>query len=168
MKLRIACAAIFLAAPFALHPAADDSIRGFDPAAQKQETDWEQQARGIPDATRVGEFIRKYSDHPHLAGTPQSKQTAEAILAQLREFGLDAHIEQFEALLPTPKVRLLEITSPMKLRFKLEEPAIPGDPNSRDAGMIPPYNTYSGDGDVTAPLVYANYGLPNDYEVLAD
>src|SRR5580700_4683446 len=167
MKLRIACAAIFLAAPFALHPAADDSLRGFDPASQKQEIDFEQQARAIPDAARVGEFIRQYSDHPHLAGTPQSKQTAEGILAQLREFGLDAHIEQFESLLPTPRTRLLEMTAPAKLRLKLEEPAIAADPNSHDAGMIPTYNAFSGDGDVTAPLVYANYGLPSDYDTLA-
>ncbi len=168
MKLRTACAVLALAAPFALHPAIDDAIRGFDPASQAREITWEQQARAIPEAARIGAFIKRLSSRPHLAGTPQSKQTAEAILAQLREYGLDAHIEQFEALLPTPKVRLLEITSPIRLRFKLEEPAIPGDSNSHDAGMIPPYNTYSGDGDVTAPLVYANYGLPNDYEVLAD
>ena len=38
-----------------------------------------------------------------MAGTPQSKQTAEAILAELRGYGLDTHIEQFEALLPQPK-----------------------------------------------------------------
>ncbi len=170
MNLRNACAALALAWPLALHPATDDAllhaIRGFDPASQAQEIRWEQQARAIPDVARIGEFIKRLSSQPHLAGTPQSKQTAEGILAQLREYGLDAHIETFESLLPTPKVRILEITAPAKLRLKLEEPAIPGDPNSRDAGMIPPYNAYSGDGDVTAPLVYANYGLPADYDVL--
>jgi N-acetylated-alpha-linked acidic dipeptidase len=172
MKFRITCAALAFATPFVLLPASDDAliqaIRGFDPASQTREISWEQQARAIPDAARIGEFIKRLSNQPHLAGTPQSKQTAEAILAQLREYGLDAHIERFEALLPTPKVRILEITSPIKLRLKLEEPAIPGDANSRDAGMIPPYNAYSGDGDVTAPLVYANYGLPKDYDVLAE
>ena len=104
MKFRIACAA--LAAPLALHPATDDSIRGFDPASQAQEITWEQHARAVPDAARIGEFIKRFSNQPHLAGTPQSKQTAEGLLAQLREYGLDAHIEQFEALLPTPKVRV--------------------------------------------------------------
>jgi N-acetylated-alpha-linked acidic dipeptidase len=175
MKFRTACAAFvlmwLLAAPLALHPATDDSlnsIRGFDPASQAREITWEQQARAIPSAARIGEFIKRFSSRPHLAGTPQSKQTAEAILAQLREYGLDAHIEQFEALLPTPKVRGLEITSPVKLRLKLEEPAIPGDPGSHDAGMIPSYNAYSADGDITAPLVYANYGLPDDYDVLIE
>jgi N-acetylated-alpha-linked acidic dipeptidase len=172
MKFRTACAALALAAPFALHPASDEAltqaIRGFDPASQAREITWEQQARAIPDAARIGEFIKRFSNQPHLAGTPQSKHTAEGILAQLHEYGLDAHIEQFEALLPTPKVRVLEITAPVKLRLKLEEPAIPGDPDSKDAGMVPPYNAYSGDGDVTARLVYANYGLPRDYDVLTE
>ncbi len=167
MKFRTASAALVLVWPLALHPATDDLIRGFDPASQAEETRWEQQARAIPDSVRIGEFIKRFSARPHLAGTPQSKRTADEILAQLREYGLDAHIEQFEALLPTPEVRIIEITAPVKLRLKLDEPAIPGDPNSRDAGMIPPYNAYSGDGDVTAPLVYANYGLPADYDILA-
>lgn len=168
MKYRVACGVLALAVPLSLHPAADDSIRGFDPSSQAQEVKWEQQARAIPDAARIGAFIRKYSNQPHLAGTPQSKQTAEAILAQLREFGLDARIEQFEALMPTPKSRLVEMTAPLKFRLKLEEPAVSGDRNSSDQGMIPTYNAYSPDGDVTAPLVYVNYGMQSDYAVLAN
>ncbi len=166
MKFRALRVLLCLTTPLAIHPATDDSIRGFDPAAQAQEVKWEQQARAIPDAARVGEFIKHYANQPHMAGTPQSKQTAEGILAQLKGFGLDAHIEQFEALLPTPKVRLIEMTAPVKMRLKLEEPPVPGDPNSSDPGMVPTYNAYSGDGDVTAPLVYANYGLAEDYELL--
>src|SRR5437763_617477 len=103
MQFRTACVALALAAPLALHPAASESIRGFDPASQQQEIDWERQAREIPDARRVRAFIERLSDRPHLAGTPASKETAEYILAQLREFGLNGQIEQFEALLPTPK-----------------------------------------------------------------
>jgi N-acetylated-alpha-linked acidic dipeptidase len=171
MQFRTACAALLFATPLVLHPADNDAsldaIRGFDSASQAREITWEQKARAIPDAAHIGAFIKRYSSQPHLAGTPQSKQTAEGILAQLREYGLDAHIEQFEALLPTPKTRILEMTAPVRLRLRLEEPAIPGDPNSRDAGMVPTYNAYSGDGDVTAPLVYANRGLPEDYDVLA-
>ena len=74
-----------------------------------REVKWEEQARAIPDAARVRTFIEKLSASAHLAGTPASKQTAEYLLAQLREFGLDAHIEQFEALLPTPRSRSLEL-----------------------------------------------------------
>ena len=92
-----------LAVPIVLRSSPDDSIRGFDAVAQTEEVRWEKQARAIPDAARVGEFIKRLSGQPHLAGTAQSKDTAEQILAQLKEFGLDAHIERFEAMLPTPK-----------------------------------------------------------------
>src|SRR5271154_201648 len=166
MKLRIACAARALAGPLALHPAANDTIRGFDAASQKTETDWELQARAVPDAARVRTFDEKLSNQAHLAGTPASKETAEYILAQLREYGLDAHIGQDEALLPTPKSRSLEMTAPTPFKAKLEEPPIAVDKNSSDKNQVPTYNAYSGDGDVTAELVYANYGVPADYDTL--
>ena len=154
-------------------PRAPSRCQRFNSAASTRhlklrKSTWEQQARAIPDAARIGEFIKRYSNQPHLAGTPQSKQTAEAILAQLREYGLDAHIEQFEALLPTPKTRVLEMTAPVRLRAQARRSRpSPATRIRSDAGMVPPYNAYSGDGDVTAPLVYVNYGLPADYDVLA-
>ena len=157
-----------LALPCALHSASEDSIRGFDAVAQTEQFKWEHQARAIPNAARIGEFIKRFSRQPHLAGTPQSKETADQILAQLREYGLDAHIERFEAMLPTPKIRILEMTAPVALRFKLEEAPVPGDPSSTSAGMVPTYNAYSGDGDITAPLVYVNYGLQSDYDTLRE
>jgi len=166
MKFRIACAAVALAGSLTLRPANNDTIRGFDPASQADEIKWEQQARAVPEASRVGAFIEKLANRPHLAGTPQSKETAEYILAQLKEYGLDAHIEQYEALLPTPKARSLEMTSPTPFKARLEEVAVPGDKNSEPAGGVPTYNAYSGDGDVTAPLVYVNYGVPADYDTL--
>jgi len=166
MKLRTACIVLATAAPLTLHPANNDAIRGFDAASQAEELTWEQQARAIPDATHVRNFIERLSSRAHLAGTPQSKETAEYILAQLREYGLDAHIEQYEALLPTPQTRSLEMTSPVSFKAKLDETPIAVDKNSSDPGMVPPYNAYSGDGDVNAELVYVNYGVPADYEIL--
>jgi N-acetylated-alpha-linked acidic dipeptidase len=169
MKHRTRCLTLagvitLIAAP--LHTANNDTLRGFEPASQADELKWEQQARAIPDAARVRAFIEKLSNQAHMAGTPQSKETAEYILAQLREYGLDAHIEQYEALLPQPRSRSLEMTAPSNFRAKLEEPAVAADKNSADPGMAPSYLAYSGDGDVSAPLVYANYGIPADYEVL--
>jgi N-acetylated-alpha-linked acidic dipeptidase len=164
MKLRTA--GVALACLLSLHSANNDSIRGFDASSQAEELKWEAQARAIPDASRVRASIEKLSNQAHLAGTPQSKETAEYILAQLREYGLDAHIEQYESMLPQPRSRSLEMTSPVTFRAKLEEPPVAGDKNSQDPGMAPTYNAFSGDGDVTAPLVYANYGIPADYDVL--
>src|ERR1019366_2920515 len=168
MKTRLAALALLLAvSPFALRPAADDTSRGFDPTSQADEIKWEREARALPEAPRIGEFIRRYADRPHMAGTPQSKQTAEDILAELREAGLDAHMEQFEAMLPQPKQRVLEITAPVRSRLRLDEPGLASDKNSADGGMVASFNAFSGDGDVTAPLVYVNYGLPEDYALLS-
>src|SRR5689334_9085301 len=89
------------------------------------------------------------------------------MLAKFKEWGLDASIESFDVLFPTPKVRVLELVEPVKFTAKLQEPALAIDPTSnQQAEQLPTYNAYSGDGDVVAPLVYVNYGIPEDYERL--
>ncbi len=148
--------------------AATVSIRGYDAAGEREEIQWEQQARAVPDAARIRAAMEKLSAQPHLAGTRGSKEAAEWIQAQLREYGLDATIEPMEAMLPTPRTRLLELAGAVPFRAKLTEPAVATDPATSNPDIVPPYNAYSGDGDVTAPLVYANYGLPADYDRLKE
>src|SRR5271165_6057892 len=92
--------------------AADSAIRGFPPAALASEQAWEAKAQSTPDPQRVHNTIQKLSDKPHLAGTPASKAVADYLAGQLHEWGLDTHIEEFEALLPTPQRRVLEMTEP--------------------------------------------------------
>ncbi len=164
VKLPTAVALAFL---FSFIACAQDNIRGFPPADVAQEKQWEDRARAIPEAVRIGGYMKQLSLKPHVAGTPGSKAVAEYVLGLMKEWGLDAHIEEYEALLPTPKTRLLEMVSPRVVRAKLTEPPVPADPTSFDKDEIPPYNAYSGSGDITAPLVYANYGMPGDYEYLA-
>ena len=70
-------------------------------------------------------------------------------------------------LFPTPTERVLELLEPTRFTAKLEEPAVAVDPTSNQKSeQLPTYNAYSIDGDVTGPLVYVNYGRPEDYEVL--
>ncbi len=147
--------------------AADNSIRGFPPNSLSTEQAWEAKLQATPDPQRVRNTIQKLSDKPHLAGTPASKAVADYIAGQLREWGLDTQVEEFDALLPTPQHRVLEMTEPKSYRARLLEPPVPGDKNSDDAGQVPPFNAYSGSGDVTAPLVYVNFGVPADYDYLA-
>jgi N-acetylated-alpha-linked acidic dipeptidase len=144
-----------------------EAVRGFAPAAVPQERKWEEKARGIPDPARISRYLQHMSRKPHLAGTPASKAVAEYALGLMKEWGLDAHLEAYESLLPTPRVRLLEMVSPRLVRAKLAEPPISIDPSTFDRDNTPPYNAFSGSGDITAPLVYANYGMPGDYEYLA-
>ena len=115
----------------------------------------------------IRENMRRLSARPHHVGSPYDKDNAEWILARMQEWGLDAHIESFRVLFPTPKERLVELLEPTQFRAKLQEPVLPIDPtSSQTAEQLPTYNAYSADGDVTAPLVYVNYGIREDYEQL--
>ena len=164
----LAAASLALPSAFLLHSAAADAIRGFDAESQANEIKWEQQARAIPQPARVRAMMERLSNQPHLAGTPQSKAVAEYILGQLKEYGLDAHIEQYESMLPQPRSRSLEMTAPTAFKAKLDEPVVPEDKKSADPGMVASFNAFSGDGDVKAPLVYVNYGVPADYDLLKE
>lgn len=119
-----------------------------------------------PQPDRVREYVKLLSAEPHAIGSAASKRNAEWIRDRFREWGLEASIEEFDVLFPTPKERIVELTAPTTYRARLKEPVIPEDPDSGDAGQLPTYNAYSGDGDVTAQLVYVNYGIPADYEQL--
>src|SRR5436305_14223392 len=140
---------------------------GYTPQSANAEREWETKFRAIPDSKLQRDYMQRLSARPHHVGSAYDKANAEWILARFKEWGLDAHIETFNVLFPTPKVRLLEMTEPTKFTAKLEEPALAVDPTSNQkAEQLPTYNAYSPDGDVTAPLVFVNYGLPEDYEKL--
>jgi N-acetylated-alpha-linked acidic dipeptidase len=137
-------------------------------AQQVGDKEWEQRFKSLPDPQRMRANMERLSAHPHHVGSPYDKENAEWILEQYKQWGWDAHIEEFQVLFPTPKLRLLEMVAPTKFTAKLEEPAVAVDPTSKQKDeQLPTYNAYSPDGDVTAPLVYVNYGLVADYEELA-
>src|SRR6202050_3007511 len=140
---------------------------GYSPRAGQSERDWETKFRAITDTANLRKYMRRLSARPHHVGSPYDKDNAEWILARFKEWGLDAHIERFDVLFPTPKIRVLEMVAPTKFTAKLEEPALAIDPTSNQKSeQLPTYNAYSIDGDVTAPLIFVNYGLPEDYEQL--
>ncbi|HYL56536.1 MAG TPA: PA domain-containing protein, partial [Gemmatimonadales bacterium] len=150
-----------------LAPSPADNLRGFTAESAKAEREWEAKFRAIPSPDSLREYMRRLSARPHHVGSPYDKDNAEWILAKFKSFGLDAHIETFDVLFPTPTERLVELVAPTTFRAKLQEPPVPGDPtSSQQAEQLPTYNAYSIDGDVTAPLVYVNYGVPADYERL--
>ena len=142
-------------------------MRGFQSKAIPGEEKLEQQADSIPDSARLSQYVDFMAAEPHHAGSPRSKAVAEYILGMFHEWGLDAHIEELEALIPYPTVRKVEVVAPKPFEAKLQEPAIPQDPDSGDANQLPTYNAYGATGDVTAEVVYVNFGVPEDYEWLA-
>ncbi len=118
-------------------------------------------------ASNIRDNMQRLSARPHNVGSPYDKDNAEWILARFKDWGFDAHIETFNVLFPTPKERVVEMVAPTPYKAKLQEPALAIDPTSNQtAEQLPTYNAYSIDGDVTAPLVYVNYGNREDYEQL--
>jgi N-acetylated-alpha-linked acidic dipeptidase len=157
------CGSASLAAP--ADPPAPATLLGFSAATSPAELALEKRFQAIPDPGRMRANMQLLSARPHHVGSPYDKQNAEWILAQYRSWGWDAHIESFQVLFPTPKLRLLEMGG---FRARLAEPAVPGDPTSAQSGeQLPSYNAYSPDTDISAPIVYVNYGLVEDYEELA-
>jgi N-acetylated-alpha-linked acidic dipeptidase len=142
-------------------------LAGFFGTSSADEQSWEQKYRAIPSPENMIADMKLLAAQPHHVGSPYDKQNSEWILAQYKKWGWDAHIETFQVLFPTPKFRLLEMVAPTRFVAQLREPVVPGDPTSyQQKEQLPTYNAYSPDGDVTAPLVYANYGVPEDYEQL--
>ena len=159
-------AALLLVVPAAVHHD-DPPLRGFTTASARVEREWEAKFRALPEPARMREAMRRLSLRPHHVGSPYGKDNAEWLRAQYQSYGFDATIERFDVLFPTPVSRVLELVAPTRFMAKLEEPVLKEDPTSdQRSEQLPTYNAYSADGDVTAPLVYVNYGVPADYEVL--
>ncbi len=146
---------------------AERGLRGFTAAETAAHLELERTFRALPRAENIRGYMRVMSAEPHYAGHPNSRKVAEYILGQFIAWGLDASIEETEALMPYPVERHLELVVPDRFTAKLEEPSLAEDPDSADAGQIPTFNAYAADGDVTADLVYVNYGTPEDYDRLA-
>ena len=151
----------------AQHTAVTQTFRGFTAESTKTEQDWEERFRKLPEPSRIHANMLQLASHPHHVGSEAQRKNAEWIVARYKEWGWDAHIERFDVLYPTPKTRVLELLGPTRYVAKLDEPPLPGDPYSEEKStQLPGYNIYSADGDVTGPLIYANYGMPADYEEL--
>ncbi len=148
-------------------PATSSRLPGYSSQSAPLETDWEKKFQNGISPENIRENMRRLSARPHHVGSPYDKDNAEWILAKFKQWGFDAKIETFNVLFPTPKVRLVEMLQPTRFQARMQEPVVPSDPTSNQtAEQLPTYNAYSVDGDVTAPLVYVNYGNREDYEQL--
>jgi len=141
-------------------------IAGFASARAAAEEQLEQQFLAIPNAARAESNLRHLTSVPHLAGTEASHRVAEWLRDQYRSFGFDAEIASYNVWLPMPREIKLEMIKPKHEKLANPEPPVPGDPTSYDRRATPGYNTYSPSGDITAPVIYVNYGMLHDYRQL--
>jgi N-acetylated-alpha-linked acidic dipeptidase len=141
-------------------------IRGFPRALLAGQVQHEDALRAVPSRDSLRARMRLLSAFPHEAGTERSRRVAELILAKFKSAGLDARIEVFEALMPRPVTRVVQLVGQDSATATLRETQVMGDPTSGQSDQLPTYNAFSPDGDVTGELVYVNYGIPEDYKVL--
>jgi N-acetylated-alpha-linked acidic dipeptidase len=147
--------------------AQSNQISGFSDAGISEEFKKEKTFDDLISRENIGLTIRDLSSVPHNLGSPGSKEVAEKIQQRYRDYGFDVHMDVYQVLFPVPKIRILEMTTPQSYRALLKEPALKEDATSGQKDQLPTYNAYSADGNITAELVYVNYGLKIDYEELA-
>ncbi len=143
------------------------SITGFSKDGAEAQFKLEEKFDAQLRVENLDQWLKKLTLRPHHVGSAYGKENAEYMRDLLRSWGYDAQIESYQILFPTPKVRVLEMTTPTKFVAKLAEPMIKEDPTAAvGKDQLPVYNAWSADGDVTGELVFVNYGIPADYEQL--
>ena len=156
--------ALTITAPFAFAQNAIDGFSAERAAAQRRR---EEQFRSVPTPQSAREHLRRLTLEPHIAGTKEDYDTAVYVRDQLRSYGITADLKEYDVWLNYPNTpSVLELITTRRQRLNIHEPVVPGDPSSSHPKITPLFNGYAASGDVTAPVVYANYGLPNDYDDL--
>ncbi len=149
------------------HVAVADTILGFDQDGSAAQRALEVEYDGLVSADEMDEWLRRLTARPHHVGSAYGKENAEFIADLLDSWGYDVEIAEYSILLPTPKVREVELVAPTQFSASLDEDSLAADASTsvRD-DLLPPYNAFSIDGEVEAELVFVNYGRPEDYEIL--
>ncbi len=148
-------------------PAQNKPLLGFGSEGALEEFALEEQFDSYLERDNLRDWMRQLSARPHHVGSEYGRENAEFIASQFESWGYETTIEVFRVLFPTPRTRLLEMTRPTRFRATLGEPPLAEDQTSgQQDEQLPTYNAYSIDGDVTAEVVYVNYGIPEDYEEL--
>jgi N-acetylated-alpha-linked acidic dipeptidase len=146
---------------------AQNAIDGFSAERAVAQRRWEEQFRAVPAPESAREHLRRLTLEPHIAGTREDYKTAVYVRDQLRSYGLAADLKEYDVWLNYPNTpSLLELITTRRQRLSIHEAVVAGDPSSSHPKITPLFNGYSASGDVTGPVVYANYGLPNDYDDL--
>lgn len=150
-----------------LVPQTADHITGFVPGRVQAQRQLEARYESQLNADHLRDWMQHLTSKPQHVSSPQAKANAEYVANLFRAWGYETEIEVFNVLFPTPLERKLELVGHSSYKARLDEPAVAGDKSSTiRKDVLPPFNAYSADGDVTAELVYVNYGIPEDYEEL--
>ena len=113
--------------------------------------------------------LKELTKAPHIAGTPENEAVKDYMVKVMSDAGMTVKVHPYDVYLPNdPGESLLQIISPVTMTLSQQEGALASDPYSADARLHKGFNAFSGSGDVTAEVVYANYGTKADFEKLAE
>jgi len=166
---RIFCASVAscMLAPAIASPLLAQSILGFTPSSAERENKIEAKFKAIPSPDEEQHQHHIFTSEPHVAGSARNNELARYIADQWRNEGLeDVVIRRYDVYGSNPKFTSLEMVAPVHYRALLREMPIPGDPDSKNKSISSAWSGMSASGEVTAPLVYAHSGNPEDYELL--
>ncbi len=127
----------------------------------------EQRFRAGVSAERLSTFHAAITRRPHMAGTDGAREVADSLQRFLHDAGLQVELHSYNVYLSWPKEISVELLAPTRQLLRVTEPASPLDPDTRHPELGPGFVAYSASGDVTAGIIYVNYGLPDDYAQLA-
>ena len=149
------------------HIALAQAIQGFTTKSTQDQLALETQFDAKLKKENLDEWMQFMAAEPHYVGTEYGKKNAEWMKEQFESWGYDVEIDEYQVLFPYPKIRLLELTEPTAFKAALASEPIAEDKYTQQGeALLPSYNAFSTDGDVTAELIFVNYGVPKDYEEL--
>lgn len=160
------CAAAAAAVWVSAQEPTPERLRGFSSAGATAELARERDFRAMPSAKAAEADFDVMTAEPHHAGSPYEIKLADYVADRFKEFGLDVSRYEYSILIPWPGERRIDIVAPEQVKLHVEEETIPGDKWAAMPGILPAYNAYSPSGDVTADIVYVNFGVPADYDEL--
>jgi N-acetylated-alpha-linked acidic dipeptidase len=160
--LPLLCACLAVATTAQTSPS---TVRGFSSVHSRSELLLEQTFMAVPDAKDAEVTHQQLTVEPHIAGSPGDRRTAEYVLRKFRSYGLEADVEEFQAILSEPGKVKIDVLEPVKFSGPTPE-FVEADPASRDHRTTVGFNAYAGSGDITGNVVYGNYGLPSDFQFL--
>jgi N-acetylated-alpha-linked acidic dipeptidase len=145
----------------------EDSILGFTPASSAREHNVEQKFKAIPSPAEERRQHRIFTAEPHLAGSKRNNDLAQYIAAEWRKQGLEeVVIRRYDVYTTEPKNASLEMIAPVHYRAGLREEPYADDPDTKNPRVSSAWSGMSISGDVTAAVVYAHSGNPEDYDLL--
>ncbi len=159
--------ALSLLATLTFYPAAHAQILGFTPASATRETQVEEKLKSIPTPNEELRQHRIFTAEPHIAGSKRNNELAEYIRREWTKQGLeDVVIRRYDVYGTNPKSASLEMIAPKHYQAVLREAPLDADPDSKNPNISGAWLGMSISGEVTAPVVYAHSGNPEDYDLL--